>query len=88
MATYGKINEFDPENDKIGVYLERVDLFMEANELAGEKGVPVFLSLIGGRAYSLLRDLVAPENPKSKSLDQLKKLLKDHYEPKPLTIAE
>ena len=38
--------------------------------------------------YSLLRDLLAPNKPDSKTFKELAETLKAHYEPKPLVIAE
>ena len=38
--------------------------------------------------YTLLRGLLAPDLPKEKGFDELEKALTDHYEPKPLVIAE
>ena len=44
--------------------------------------------MVAGATYGLLRSLVAPDSPKNKSLEELTALLKDHFEPKPNTIAE
>ena len=88
MATIGSIGEFVPENETITAYLERVQLFMDANAVKEGKEVPVLLSVIGGKTYGLLRNLVAPEQPKSKKLDELMSVLKSHFEPKPNAIAE
>ena len=87
MATFGKLKEFEPENEKISAYLERVELYFTANDIK-ERQVPIFLSVIGAKTYSLLRDLLAPTNPKEKSFDELAEVLKKHFEPKPLVIAE
>ena len=88
MATYGTIKEFEAENEKISSYLERVELYFAANEIANEKKVAILLSVIGAKTYGLIRDLLAPTNPKEKSFDQLAEVLKKHFEPKPLVIAE
>ena len=69
-------------------YVERTQLFLEANEIAEAKHVAVFLSAIGAKAYALLRNLLAPVSPKEKTFKELVDTLKSHYEPKPLTIAE
>ena len=87
-AIIGSIGEFIPENETITSYLERVQLFMDANSVKREKEVPVLLSVIGGKIYTLLRNLVAPDEPKSKSFTELTEVLKSHFEPKPNTIAE
>ena len=58
-ASFGRIDEFQPENESITTYLEHIDLFLAANDVATEKQVPVSLSVIGGRTYTLLHDLLA-----------------------------
>lgn len=88
MATIGQMQAFDPANERISAYLERVQLFFLANGINEEKQVPVLLSVIGGQTYALLSDLLAPEKPGSKSFEQLKAVLVKHFEPKPVVIAE
>lgn len=44
--------------------------------------------VIGSKTYLLLRNLVAPTLPQTKSLDDLVAVLKKHFKPKPLVIAE
>ena len=46
------------------------------------------LSAIGKKTFAVLRDLVSPDNPKDKTLDQLVEVLKQHYEPATLVIVE
>ena len=43
----GKLTEFDPKSDSITAYVEIVTLYFQANEVAEEKQVAVFLSAIG-----------------------------------------
>ena len=50
--------------------------------------MPTLLSLIGGKTYTLLRDLLAPEKPATKSFQQIVTTLQEHLSPKPLEIAE
>ena len=85
---FGRIQEYCPENELFSAYLERVQLFFLANGVEDEKKVPVFLSVVGSKTYSLLRNLVAPALPQNKTLDQLVAILKSHFEPKPVIIAE
>lgn len=87
-ATLGALKEFNPEADRISPYLERARLFLRANKVADDDKVPVFLTVIGGQAYAVLRDLVAPALPEDKSYGELVTALKNHYEPKPVVIAE
>ena len=44
--------------------------------------------MIGPQTYSILRSLMAPDTPQSKSLTTITKALKKHYDPKPIVIAE
>ena len=50
--------------------------------------IPVFLSVVGGTMYRLLRNLLAPASPKDKSFKEIVDTLKAHFEPKPLVIGE
>ena len=89
MATLGHIGKFDPADESISAYLERVKLFFAANDIEDPKQVAVFLSVvIGPKNYALLRDLLAPVKPQEKSLAALFETLWKHFEPKPVIIAE
>ena len=52
------------------------------------KQVAVFLSVVGGKIYALLRDLLAPAKPDTKTLTELSDALIAHFEPKPLVNTE
>jgi len=66
-----KSQEFDPSKDRISTYLERVKLFYKAYGIADNKKSPSVLSMIGGKVYLLLSNLLAPEKSASKSFVQL-----------------
>ena len=68
--------------------MERVEQFFLANNSDDDHKVPTLLSLIGGKTYALLRDLLAPEKPATKSFQQIVTTLQEHLSPKPLEIAE
>ena len=90
MATalvYGSVQEYNQESKLFSAYLERVNLFFSANDLEDDKKVPIFLTVVGSKTYSLLRSLVAPL-PQEKTFAELSEVLKVHFEPKPLVIAE
>ena len=80
MATFGTLQEYRPDEEGIAAYLERVELYFTANDVAEAKRVPVFLSVVGGKVYSLLRDLLAPAKPDSKTFAVLTATLTSHYE--------
>ena len=46
-TTIGTLTEFKPESEKIKAYLERVQLFFDANTIAEDKQVAVLLTVIG-----------------------------------------
>ena len=84
----GHIGEYDPQAENITAYLERLSLYMDANAVADERKVPVLLTVIGAKTYGIIKSLTSPALPKEKSLDDLQKALKAHFDPKPLVIAE
>ena len=87
-STYGTLQEFKPECENISAYLERVKAYFDANDVPSAKRVSVLLSVIGPSTYSILRSLMALETPQTKSLTVIIKALKEHYDPKPIVIAE
>ena len=52
------------------------------------KKTVVFLSVIGAKTYEVLKSLIAPEKPSTKTYLDLKEALTKHYKPKPLVIYE
>lgn len=89
MAGYiGKIDAFDSTADDWIMYIERLEQYFTVNDIANEKQVPALLSAMGGKAYSLLRSLTAPEKPASKSFAEIVQIMQTHLSPKPLLIAE
>ena len=89
MATqHGRLREFHPESDTIKAYLERASLYFAANNVDNDKKVAVLLSCIGAPTYALLSDLLAPDQPSTKSLAAITAALSSHYEPKRAVIAE
>jgi hypothetical protein len=68
MAWYiGKIETFDENIENWTSYTECLEQYFEVNEISNEKRVPALLSLIGGKTYTLLRNLTTPEKQKDKS---------------------
>ncbi|MEW8341158.1 MAG: reverse transcriptase family protein [Candidatus Thiodiazotropha taylori] len=88
MATIGKIGEFREERETFVCYLERFEQFLAANNVADERRVPIFLSVVGPTAYGILKNLLQPTLPKDKDYAAITKALKDHYHPKPIVISE
>ena len=82
-SVIGTIPEFNPEEHNIASYLETVELFFEANDIAEEKKVAVFLTNVGQKTYKILRHLSIPKLPKEKSFDEIVTLFKQHFQHSP-----
>ena len=67
---------------------ERVTLFFEANAIDANTRVSAILSSVGGSIYALLRNLLAPKKTAGTAVLGAFKVLKDHFKPEPLVIAE
>ena len=52
---------------------------MDANGIPDNKKVAVFLSTMGGKMYSLLRNLLTPALPKEKTLDDHREHAKESF---------
>ena len=88
MNSIGKLEEFDERRGDWTAYIERVEQYFLANDVDDEKKVPVLLTVIGGKTYSLLRTLTSPDKPSTKSFEEIVAILQGHLSPKPLLIAE
>ena len=87
-TTIGRIDEFNSDNESITAYLERFDLFVAVNDIKEDKRSSLLLLVIGMRHYSLIRNLVSPAKPEEKTVAELVAILKKHYDPEPILIAE
>ena len=68
--------------------MERVEQFFFAYNIDENRQVPTLLSLIGSNTYTLLRDLLSPDKPATKSFQGIVTTLQQHLSPKPLEIEE
>ena len=83
-AHHGSVGEFDAGKETWTSYCERLQLYFLANDVAtAEKQRAIFLTVCGATTYQLIRNLVAPEKPTERSLDELIQLVEDHHAPKP-----
>ena len=99
---FGVLGEFDPSTELFTAYLERLEQYFIANSIGqcpadatqevlaavDKKKVAVFISVIGKKSYATLRDLCSPDSPKDKSFSELCEMLRTHYKPKRLVVAE
>ena len=81
---------FEPYNEveDIEQYFERLEMFLVANGVREDNRVGHVLSGIGAKAYAVLRNLLAPAEPKDKELATIKQKLVRYYKPKPPVIGQ
>ena len=87
-ALLGSLQEFQPDNAMIKDYLERVQLYIEANAIPEGRQRAVLLSIIGSKIYAVLSDLLAPALPREKTFVEISAVLKQYFELKRVVIAE
>ena len=89
VATFGKLTEYDPEQEEWRSYSERLEFFFTADDIKdAEKKKAILLSSSGSKTYKLFHGLTAPAKPGDKTFAELVKLIKNHLSPKPNPIAE
>ncbi|KAH7959720.1 hypothetical protein HPB49_013310 [Dermacentor silvarum] len=79
---------FDRDTGHIEVYLERLECFIAANDIAGEKKLQVYLTTICDKAYGTLRSLLLPKTPTKVTFEDAVGALKKHYTPKSSVVTE
>ena len=86
---HGMISEFDHEVEDWTTYVERVNLYLTANDITdpGKKRV-VLLSVCGAKTYHTIRDLVAPSKPTDLEYDEVVTKVQEHYNPTPVVIVQ
>ena len=70
MATmFGKLEEFDMATGKDWIqYIERMEYYFQANKITeGDTKKAILISVMGEKAYKLMRSLVSPAKPNDKS---------------------
>ena len=90
MATkHGSIGEFDAGSEDWESYAKRLEQYFVGNDVtAPEKKRALLLSTCGATTYMLIRNLVAPEKPTSRSFRELVELVQQHYQLKPSVMVE
>ena len=82
--------KFEPYNEEEDVeqYFERLEMFLLANGVKDDMKVGHVLSGIGTKAYAILRNLLAPAEPKDSDFATIKGKLVGYYKPKPPVIGQ
>ena len=86
--TFGVLHECDTNTD-FKIYVEILQQYFVANEIADDdKKRAIFLSTVGQTTYKLLRDLSMPTPPATRPMEELLKLLEQHFSPRPSEILQ
>ena len=82
MAQHGLSREFDPAKEDWISYTERLQHYFTANDVNDwNKQRAILLSACGPPTYQLIRYLVAPRKPTSKSFQEIVELVSKHHHP-------
>ena len=81
--TVGQMEPFDHERgDDWPTYVKRLEQYFAANGMTEEKKmVAVLVTVMGAKAYGLMRNLLAPVKPADKKYTELIQVMKDHLSP-------
>ena len=88
MPTIGKLEEYSDSKEDWESYIEIVEQYFAINDVQDEKCVPALIACMGSAKYSLLKNLLAPDKPSTKTYKDIVDILTAHLCPKPLVIAE
>ena len=86
-ATIGTIGPYQ-ESEDFETYVDRVELFFDANSIADDKKVSTFLSIVGPQVYGLVHNIVSPKKPKDCTYKDVIKGLQNHYKQKVIVVFE
>ena len=84
------LEPFDPQTEDFEAYAERLEQYLLVNDVSDKKKQVAFfpITVVGSSTYQVLRDLLAPDTPASRTLEELLEVLNRHYKPARLVIAE
>ena len=79
MASALPIPTFKEEEEEWTSYLERLECYFAVKAVPDDKKVHFLICGLQPKQYQVLKDLVAPDTPVSKSFDEVTALLRKHY---------
>lgn len=75
----GHLPHFSTECDDWIVFCEQLEQYFEINNINNEKKAAVLLTSLAGNVYKILQILCHPEQPKTKTFDELIELLSKQF---------
>ena len=90
MTSYlGAPEPFNASNDEWQLYVQRFEHFLLANKISdSDEKCHLLLALMGAPTFKLLANLAAPKQPGELKFKDICDILKKHYSPQPIKIAE
>ena len=80
LYTHGSIGEFQHTQEPWQSYVERLQQYFIANDVyTAEKQWAILLSIMGGKTYQLIRNLLGPAKPTERSFDEIVEAVQNHY---------
>jgi len=72
MAVYGVLHPFDINEEDWKSYIQRAKLYFTANGITNaEKQQAIILMCCGPKTFKMVKNIVAPQDPNTVSVDQL-----------------
>ena len=87
MIGLAQLEGYNPNEDWEN-YQERMEHCFKTNDVKPDQQASALLALIGASTYRILKDLLAPAKPSTKTYAELVTALRDHFSPPTLTLAE
>ncbi|UYV73699.1 hypothetical protein LAZ67_11000422 [Cordylochernes scorpioides] len=84
----GSKREFNEEVESFSTFFERLEQFLILEDASEDKKKAYLLTLIGAKAYEVLKNLCSPELPKNKTFEELTEKLNTHFSPKRPIIVQ
>ena len=89
MAAHGKVGAFNESMDSWPSYVKRLGHYFVANNVKDTKiKVAILLSSCGVTTYTIIRNLLVPDLPSTKSFDQIVAAAGKYFNPKPSSIVQ
>ena len=79
MSYLENVGEFSKDKEEWQLYVDRLEQFFAANDIANENKVPLMLNVIGAETYRLLNGFVFPAKPKTKTFEELVECLRKTF---------
>ena len=88
MPPIESVGNFVESEETFESYVERVELYIDANGITDDKNKTMFLTLAGSKTNELAKSFLSPVKPSASSYESLIKKLNDHYKAKVITIYD